>query len=188
MARTKRASSKRTGTRKASTRRAGTKRSSTRRTGARKKSARRTSTRSSSARRTTTSRKKRSTSSRKPKGLRLTRKKQRQILIIVGVIVALLLLIGFLQNTHLRSVQKKAGTVGEISRNAVYGKVTSVAIGVAGRGYIRVQSFKTGKTYTFHTGVRTRYNIKRYPGAGDAAKVYYIYDRGYLKATYVRLR
>jgi hypothetical protein len=175
MARTKRASSRRTGTRKASARKASTRR-------------KKTSTRRPSTRRTSTSRKKRSTRSRKPKGLRLTRKKQKKILIIVGVIVALLLLIGFLQSPRFKVDPKKAGTVGEIARNAVYGKVTNVAIGVAGRGFIRVQSFKTGKTYTFYTGVRTRYNIKSYPSAGDTAKVYYIYDRGYLKATYVRLR
>jgi uncharacterized integral membrane protein len=186
MARTKRASSKRTGTRKASTRRAGTKRSSTRRTGARKKSAKRTSTRSSSARRTTSSRRKKSTGSRKPKGLRLTRKKQRQILIIVGVIVALLLLIGFLQNTHLKSVQKKAGTVGEISRNAVYGKVTSINVGPV-RKAIRVRSLTTGRAYTFYVGWRTKFSPDRWPSSGETVKVYYIYDRGYLKATRVRL-
>jgi uncharacterized integral membrane protein len=182
MARTKRASSRRTGTRKTST-----KRPSTKRTGARKTSARRTTSRSSSAKRTTTSSKKKSTRSRKPKGLRLTRKKQKQILIIVGVIVALLLLIGFLQNTRFFKVdQEKAGTVGEISRNAVYGKVTSINVGPV-RKAIRVKSLTTGKTYTFYVGWRTRFS-PRWPTSGETVKVYYVYDKGYLKATRVRIQ
>lgn len=173
MARTKRASTRRTGTRKATTKRA---------SASRKK----TSTRRPSTRRTSTSRKKRSTRSRKPKGLRLTRKKQRQILIIVGIIVALLILIALLQNP--RTYVQKKYYAGEVGRNIVYGKVTSVAIGAAGRGTIRVRSFNTGKTYTFYTGLRTRYNVKRYPHVGNNAKVYYLNDRGYRKATYVKIR
>jgi hypothetical protein len=174
MARTKRASSRRTGTRKTSTRRASTSR-------------KKTSTRRPSTRRTSTSRKKRSTGSRKTKGLRLTRKKQKQILIIVGVIVALLLLIGFLQNTRFFKVdQEKAGTVGEISRNAVYGKVTSINVGPV-RKAIRVKSLTTGKTYTFYVGWRTRFS-PRWPTSGETVKVYYVYDKGYLKATRVRIQ
>lgn len=187
MARTKRASTKRAGTRKTGTKKASTKRPSTRKTGARKTSTRRTSSRSASARRTTTSRKKKSTKSRKPKGLRLTPKKQRQILIIVGVIVALLLLIGFLQDTRFKAVQKKAGTVGEISRNAVYGKVTSINVGPV-RKAIRVKSLTTGKVYTFYVGWRTKFSPNRWPSTGERVKVYYIYDKGYLKATRVRLQ
>ena len=180
MARTKRASTRRTGTRKASTKRASTKkkRPSTKRTSARK-----TSTRRSSARRTTTTRKKKSTRSRKPQGLRLTKKKQKKILIIVGVIVALLLLIGFLEGPRFRVNPKKAGTVGEISRNAVYGKVTSINVGPV-RKAIRVKSFATGKTYTFYVGWRTR---GPWPSTGQTVKVYYFYDRGYLKATRVKV-
>ena len=187
MARTKRASTKRAGTRKTGTKKASTKRPSTRKTGARKTSTRRTSSRSASARRTTTSRKKKSTKSRKPKGLRLTPKKQRQILIIVGVIVALLLLIGFLQDTRFKAVQKKAGTVGEISRNAVYGKVTSINVGPV-RKAIRVKSLTTGKVYTFYVGWRTKFSPNRWPSTGERVKVYDIYDKGYLKATRVRLQ
>ena len=174
MARTKRTRTKRTGTRKASTRRASTKkkRPSTRRSGARK-----TSTRKASARRTTTTRKKRSTRRRKPQGLRLTRKKQKKILIIVGVIVALLLLIGFLQSPRFRVDPKKAGTVGEISRNAVYGKVTSINVGPV-RKAIRVKSLTTGKTYTFYVGWRTKFSPDRWPSSGDTVKVYYLYDKG----------
>lgn len=174
MARTKRASTKRTGTRKTGTRKASTK-------------SKKTSTRRPSTRRTSTSRKTRSTRSRKPKGLRLTPKKQRQILIIVGVIVALLLLIGFLQNTRFKAVQKKAGTVGEISRNAVYGKVTSINVGPV-RKAIRVKSLTTGKVYTFYVGWRTKFSPDRWPSPGERVKVYYVYDKGYLKATRVRLQ
>jgi uncharacterized integral membrane protein len=151
-----------------------TKRASTRRTSTRKASTRRTSTKRTSTKR------------RKPKGLRLTRKKQKQILIIVGIIVALLILIALLQNP--RTYVQKKYYAGEVGRNIVYGKVTSVAIGAAGRGTIRVRSFNTGKTYTFYTGLRTRYNVKRYPHVGNNAKVYYVNDRGYRKATYVRIR
>jgi len=150
----------------------------TKRKSTKRKSARRPSTRRTSARRKTTRRK-------TPKGLRLTRKTQRQILIAVAIVVGALIFLALMQKTTY--VQKKFYR-GEVARNAVYGKVTSVAIGVAGRGTIRVRSYNTGKTYTFYTGVRTRYNIKRYPRAGDSAKVYYVYDRGYRKATYVRLR
>ena len=160
-----------------------TKRKSTTRKSARRPSTRRTSTRRPSTRRTSARRK--TTRRKTPKGLRLTRKTQRQILIAVAVVVAVLIFLALMQKTPY--VQKKYYK-GEIARNAVYGKVTSVAIGVAGRGRIYVRSYNTGKTYTFYTGVRTRYNIKRYPRAGDRAKVYYVYDRGYRKATYVRLR
>ena len=170
MARSRRGSTRRTSTRKASTRRPRTKRASARRT---------------STRKTSTSRRTKSTRRRQPKGLRLTRKTQKQILITVAIVVALLLLIAFMQKTTY--VQKKFYK-GEVARNAVYGKVTSVSIGVAGRGTIRVRSFNTGKTYTFYTGLRTRYNLKRYPRVGNNAKVYYVKDRGYRKATYVRIR
>ncbi|MBN1255660.1 MAG: hypothetical protein JXA50_10345 [Deltaproteobacteria bacterium] len=183
MARAKKASTRRKTTRKPSTKRASTKRSSSKRL-----STKRPATRKASTRRTSASRKKRSASRARKKSLLRTRKREKKILIIVAVIVALVVVIGFLQNTRTKVYQKKAGTVGEVSRNAVEGRVTSVNIGVAGRGTIRVKSFRTGKTYTFYTGVLTKYNIKRYPRSGDSARVSYVYDRGYLKATYVRLR
>lgn len=163
MAPTKRTSTKKKSTRRPSTKRTGTSRSRSR----------------PSTRKTTTKRK-------TPKGLRLTRKSQKQILIAVAVVVAVLILLAFMQKTRPIVGKKSAG--GEIARNAVYGKVTSVALGVGGRGKIYVRSYNTGKTYAFYTGVRTRYNIRRYPRVGDRAKVYYVYDRGYRKATYVRLR
>jgi hypothetical protein len=153
----------------------------TRRTRPKRKSTRRTS-----ARRTSTKRARKSAKRSGPKGLRLSRKAQKQILIAVAIVVGILLLIGLLQNT--RTYVQKRWYAGEVGRNVVYGRVTSVAIGAAGRGAIRVQSFNTGKIYTFYTGLRTDYSPRRYPYAGERAKVYYINDRGYLKATYIRLR
>jgi hypothetical protein len=144
----------------------------------------RKSTRRAAARRTRARRPRRTTRRRKTKGL--TRKSQKQILTIAAIVVGVLILIALLQGgRHFVQIRYYGGEVG---RNAVYGRVTSVAIGAAGRGTIHVQSYNTGKVYTFYTGVRTDYNIRRYPVAGERAKVYYINDRGYLKATYVRIR
>ena len=171
MARTKRA-------RKKSTRRKSTRRKSTRR-----KTARRKTTRRASARRTRTRRPRRTTRRRRAKGL--TRKTQKQILTVAAIVVGILILLALLEGPRYVRVTYYGGEVG---RNAVYGKVTSVAIGALGRGTIHVQSFNTGKIYTFYTGVRTDYNIRRYPYAGDRAKVYYVNDQWYLKATYVRIR
>ena len=172
MARTKRA-------RKKSTRRKSTRRKSTRR-----RTARRKTTRRASARRTRTRRPRRTTRRRRTKGL--TRKTQKQILTVAAIVVGILILIALLQQG--RHYVRVTYYGGEVARNAVYGRVTSVAIGAVGRGTIHVQSFNTGKVYTFYTGVRTDYNIRRYPVSGERAKVYYVNDRGYLKATYVRIR
>jgi hypothetical protein len=95
-------------------------------------------------------------------------------------------LIALLQQVHHYVQVKYYG--GEVGRNCVYGKVTSVTIGALGRGTIYVQSFNTRKIYTFYAGVRTDYNVRRHPSAGDTAKVYYVNDQGHLKATYIRLR
>jgi hypothetical protein len=84
---------------------------------------------------------------------------------VVAVVVGLIILIALLQNP--RTYVQKKYYAGEVGRTIVYGKVTGVSIGVAGRGTITVRSFNTGKTYTFYTGVRTKYNIRRYPRAGD---------------------
>ncbi len=176
MARTKRA-------RKKSTRRKSTRRKSTRRRTTRRKTTRRRTTRRAAARRTRTRRPRRTTRRRRSKGL--TRKSQKQILTVVAIVVGILILLALLEGPRYVRVTYYGGEVG---RNAVYGKVTSVAIGAAGRGTIHVQSYNTGKVYTFYTGVRTAFNIKRYPYAGERAKVYYINDRGYLNATYVRIR
>ncbi|MCJ7663403.1 MAG: hypothetical protein MUO24_04105 [Desulfobacterales bacterium] len=151
---------------------------------ARARRARRKSTRRKSTRRTTTRRPKRATRRTRAKGL--TRKAQKQILTVAAIVVGILILVALLQQG--RSYVQVKYYAGEVARNAVYGKVTSVAIGALGRGTIHVQSFNTGKVYTFYTGVRTDFNIRRYPYAGETAKVYYVNDQGYLKATYVRIR
>ena len=152
---------------------------------ARRKSTRRKSNRRKSTRRTTTRKPKRTTRRKRSKGL--TRKSQKQILTVAAIVVGILILLALLQQG--RHFVQVTWYGGEVGRNAVYGKVTSAAIGAAGRGTIHVQSFNTGKVYTFYTGVRTDYNIRgRYPVAGDSVKVYYVNDRGYLKATYVRIR
>jgi hypothetical protein len=150
-----------------------TRRKSTRRTGARRKSTRRTSTR----------RPKRITRRKRSKGL--TRKTQKKILIVAAAVVALVLLSYWLSNT---SYVQKRWYSGEVGRNAVYGKVTSIDIGAFRRGTIHVQSFNTGKVYTFYVGRDTNYSPHRYPAPGENAKVYYIYDRGYLKSTLVKIQ
>lgn len=138
-----------------------------------------------STRRTTTRKPKRTTRRKRSKGL--TRKSQKQILTVAAIVVGILILLALLQQG--RHFVQVTWYGGEAGRNAVSGQVTSAAIGAAGRGTIHVQSFNTGKVYTFYTGVRTDYNIRgRYPVAGDSVKVYYVNDRGYLKATYVRIR
>jgi hypothetical protein len=139
-----------------------------------------------STRRTSTRKPKRTTGRKRAKGLGLTRKAQKKILTVAAIVVGILILIALLQQgRHYAQVNWYGGEVG---RNAVYGRVTSVAIGALGRGTIHVQSFNTGKVYTFYTGVRTDYNVRRYPAPGDTARVSYIVDQGYRKATYVRLR
>jgi hypothetical protein len=149
-----------------------------------RKSTRRKST---STRRTSARRPKRTTKRRRSKGLGLTRKAQKKVLIVAAVVVGLLLLIALLQNPARTYVQKR-WYGGEVSRHAVYGRVTSVAVGAFGRGAIHVQSFNTRKVYTFYVGRDTNYAPHRYPSPGENAKVYYIYDRGYLKATLVKIR
>jgi uncharacterized integral membrane protein len=143
--------------------------------------ARRKSTRRTSARRP-----KKATRRQRAKGPRLTRKSQKQILVAVAIVVGILLLIFLLQNT--RTYVQKRWYGGEVGSNAVYGKITGVAIGAFGRGTIHVQSFNTGKVYTFYVGKDTNYSPHRYPSPGENAKVYYIYDRGYLKSTLVKIR
>jgi hypothetical protein len=151
---------------------------------ARRKSTRRKSTKRKSTRKTTTRKPKKTTRRKRSKGL--TRKSQKQILTVAAIVVGILILLALLQQG--RHFVQVTWYGGEVGRNAVSGRVTSVAIGAAGRGTIHVQSFNTGKVYTFYTGVRTDYNIRRYPVAGESAKVYYVNDRGYRKATYVRIR
>jgi uncharacterized protein YxeA len=161
----------------ARTRRARKRRTSKRKTTTKRASARRTSTRRKPVRRTRRTAAKRS---------RVTRK-QKKILLVAAAIAAALILIALLQHPTRIYVQNKY-YAGEVGYHKVEGKVTSVAIGLAGRGTINVQSYNTGKVYTFYTGVRTDYNIRRYPVAGDSVRVSYIVDEGYRKATYIRIR
>ena len=173
----------------ARTRRAGKKRTSKKKTTRKKTSARRTSTRRKPVRRTRKRSAARTSTARRSsaKRSRVTRK-QKKLLIVAAVIAAVLILIALLQNPSRIYVQNK-WYGGEVGRHTVEGKVTSVAIGVAGRGAINVQSYNTGKVYTFYTGVRTDYNIRgRYPSVGERVRVSYIVDQGYRKATYVRIR
>jgi hypothetical protein len=172
MARTRRTRRKSTSKKKTARKRA-----SARRTGTRRKPVRKT--RRSTARRRTTRR----TTAKKS---RVTRK-QKKILLVAAAIAAALILIALLQHPTRTYVQNKY-YAGEVGRHTVEGKVTSVAIGALGRGAITVQSYNTGKVYTFYTGVRTDYNVRRYPVVGDTARVYYIVDQGYRKATYIRIR
>jgi hypothetical protein len=153
---------------------------------ARTKRARRKSTRRKSTRRTSTRRPRRATRRTRAKGLRLTRKAQKQILIAVAAVVGLLILIALIQNP-VTYVQKRWYGV-EVGSNAVYGKVTSIAIGAFHRGTIQVKSFNTGKVYTFRVGRDTNYTPHRYPAPGENAEVYYIYDRGQLNAAVVKIR
>jgi uncharacterized integral membrane protein len=193
MARAKKASTRRKTTRKPSTKRASTKRSSSRKSSTRRPTTRKTSTkrpttRKTSTRRTSASRKKRNTSSARKKGLLRTRKREKKILIIVAIIVVLVVAIALLQNTRYAKVDKeRSKPIGEIASNAVEGKITSINVGPV-RKAIRVKSFRTGKRYTFYVGWRTKFSPDRWPSTGERVKVYYVYDRGYLKATRVYIR
>jgi hypothetical protein len=75
----------------------------------------------------------------------------------------------------------------EIGPNAVQGKVLSIAVGAFRKGTIAVKSDQTGVTYTFYVGNRTSYVPYRYPLIGETIKVFYVNDRGYLKATSVEI-
>jgi hypothetical protein len=150
-----------------------------------RKSTKRRTTKRASARRTRARRPKRTAGRKRKKGLGLN-KTQKKILTVVAIVVGVLILLALLKGPHFVRERYYGGEVG---RNAVSGQVISAAIGAAGRGTIHVQSYYTGKIYTFYTGVRTDYNRRgHYPAAGDSVKVYYLNDRGYLKATYIRIR
>jgi hypothetical protein len=151
----------------------------------RRKTTRRRPTRRAAARRTRARRPRRTARRTRKKGLGLN-KTQKKILTVVAIVVGVLILLALLKGPQYVRVTYYGGEVG---RNAVSGQVTSSAIGAAGRGTIHVQSYYTGKIYTFYTGVRTDYNRRgHYPARGDSVKVYYINDRGYLKATYIRIQ
>jgi hypothetical protein len=75
----------------------------------------------------------------------------------------------------------------EIGPNEVQGKVLSIETNAFRRGTIAVKSDQTGENYTFYVGSRTAYYPRRYPAVGETIRVFYINDRGYLKATRVEI-
>jgi len=75
----------------------------------------------------------------------------------------------------------------EIGPNEVQGKVLSIYTNAFRRGTIAVKSDQTSKSYTFYVGSRTIYYPHRYPTIGETIRVFYLNDRGYLKATRVEI-
>jgi len=80
----------------------------------------------------------------------------------------------------------KLAQADEIGPDAVQGKVMEIYTRFR-KGRIVVKSDQTGKRYTFYVGIRTIYVPHRYPNIGEAVKVSYINDRGFLKATRVEI-
>jgi hypothetical protein len=122
---------------------------------------------------------------------------RKQIFVAGGVVVGLIMIIAVLlaiiplrgkrppvsRPTNLgaeltRERQEKGAE--EIGATAVYGEVISIQ-----RGRISIQGLRTGKVYTVYVGRRTHYYPRRYPSIGEKIKVFYILDRGYMKATEV---
>jgi hypothetical protein len=103
------------------------------------------------------------------------------------VVLGLIILFALLQRGGVPISGGGTGTK-EISSSAVYGTIVDAYPRVPPKGVIKLRSRNTGKVYTFYTGLKTRYSpVDRGPAIGDTAKISYINDRGYLKATYVRL-
>ncbi len=75
----------------------------------------------------------------------------------------------------------------EIAANAVLGKVIAVQLSANRRGAIAVRSLHTGKGYTFSVGWRTSYHPRRYPVIGEQVKVYYLFDKGRMEATQIKI-
>jgi hypothetical protein len=75
----------------------------------------------------------------------------------------------------------------EVASNAVLGKVIAVQLRANRRGTIAVRSLHTGKGYTFSVGWRTSYHPRRYPAIGEQVKVYYLFDKGLMEATQVKI-
>jgi hypothetical protein len=115
---------------------------------------------------------------------------------LAGLIIIIVLLLTFLpvrgekQPVHKPTnlgAELTEGRVGksaeEIGPNTVYGQVVSVQ-----RGTITIQSLNTGTVYTVYVGRRTDYYPRRYPSLGEKVKVFYILDRGCMKATRVQMQ
>jgi hypothetical protein len=116
--------------------------------------------------------------------------------VLAGLIIIIVLLLTFLpvrgkkQPVHKPTnlgAELTGGRVGnnaeEIEPNTVYGQVVSVQ-----RGTITIQSLNTGTVYTVYVGRRTDYYPRRYPSLGEKVKVFYILDRGCMKATRVQMQ
>jgi hypothetical protein len=137
--------------------------------------------------RRTTSKSTRRTKRSTGKVFNFSRWSQRNTLITLGVVLGLIILFALLQRGGVPISGGGTGTK-EISSSAVYGTIVDAYPRVPPKGVIKLRSRNTGKVYTFYTGLKTRYSpVDRGPAIGDTAKISYINDRGYLKATYVRL-
>jgi hypothetical protein len=75
----------------------------------------------------------------------------------------------------------------EIASHAVLGKVIAVRLRANRRGTMAIRSLHTGKEYTFSVGWRTSYHPRRYPAVGEQVQVYYLFDKGLLEATQVKI-
>jgi len=75
----------------------------------------------------------------------------------------------------------------EMDSNAVLGEVVAVRMRAHRRGTIAIRSLNTGKEYTFSVGWRTSYHPRRYPAVGEQVKIYYLFDKGLLEATQVKI-
>ncbi|MBW2039337.1 MAG: zinc ribbon domain-containing protein [Deltaproteobacteria bacterium] len=133
-----------------------------------------------------------------------TRLSRKQLFIAGGGVLALIIIIALLLTILPAGGKRKGATkptglgeeltvekrkLGEeIGPNAVYGKVVAAQIGATRRGTITVKSLHTGKVYTFYVGRRTSYSPYRYPYTGEKVKVFYLHDRGFMKATQVQMQ
>jgi hypothetical protein len=115
--------------------------------------------------------------------------------ILAGVIIIIALLLMILPLREKRKPVPRPANLGaeltpwqpgegtaETGTNVLYGQVISMQ-----RGSITIQSFTDGKAYTLYVGHRTYYSPNRYPSVGEKVKVFYINDRGYMKATQVQI-
>ena len=99
------------------------------------------------------------------------------------VTVTILFLMGMIMGSAFFPANVAWSKDEEVGPNQVQGKVTQFYTR-ARKGTIVVKSDKTGKTYTFYIGWKTVWT-PRYPSIGETIKVYYVNDRGFLKATRV---
>jgi hypothetical protein len=129
---------------------------------------------------------------------RLARISRRQLLIagVAGLSLLAALLIVILSlgekrkevsrlDQEIRIETRKDGR--EIASNAVLGRVVTLRLRANRRGTLAVRSLQTGKEFTFFVGWRTSYHPRRYPTIGEQVKVYYLFDKGLMEATQVKI-